>query len=371
MMLLGMLLLSLAQPVDDAANPAAAPINIVIVLADDLGYGDPGCYNDQSKIPTPNIDRLAAEGLRFTDAHTPSSVCSPTRYGLLTGRYAWRTKLKRSVLWPWSLPLIEQDRLTLPAMLQQHGYHTACIGKWHLGWDWPIDVDGHVSDEFDGVAIAANKRVPLGKRIDFSRPIASGPTSRGFNYYFGDDVPNFPPRCFIENDRSVGIPSVDRPKGMFGHDGPTLAGWDLSVVLADSRPKSRRLHRAACQASRATVLSLRSADRSPYPHRAIATLCRQERGGDLRRFRPRGRLGTRPGSGSARSYRRRGSHPRHLHQRQRFTAAKRRQHEWPDRLGEEVRPRPIAAVARHEIGRLGSRPSRALRGALARKNTCR
>ena len=229
MMMLGMVLLSLAQPVDDAASET--PINIVIVLADDLGYGDPGCYNDQSKIPTPNIDRLAAEGLRFTDAHTPSSVCSPTRYGLLTGRYAWRTKLKRSVLWPWSLPLIEKDRLTLPAMLQQHGYHTACIGKWHLGWDWPIDTDGHVSDEFDGVAIAAKKRVPLGKRIDFSRPIASGPTSRGFHYYFGDDVPNFPPYCFIENDHTVGIPSVDKPKGMFGHDGPTLAGWDLSVVM--------------------------------------------------------------------------------------------------------------------------------------------
>ncbi|MAW75866.1 MAG: hypothetical protein CMJ95_00555 [Planctomycetes bacterium] len=229
MMMLGMVLLSLAQPVDDAASET--PINIVIVLADDLGYGDPGCYNDQSKIPTPNIDRLAAEGLRFTDAHTPSSVCSPTRYGLLTGRYAWRTKLKRSVLWPWSLPLIEKDRLTLPAMLQQHGYHTACIGKWHLGWDWPIDTDGHVSDEFDGVAIAAKKRVPLGKRIAFSRPIASGPTSRGFHYYFGDDVPNFPPYCFIENDHTVGIPGVDKPKGMFGHDGPTLAGWDLSVVM--------------------------------------------------------------------------------------------------------------------------------------------
>ena len=230
-MLTGMLLLTLVSVVDDAAVQKDPPINIVIVLADDLGYGDPGCYNDQSKIPTPHIDRLAAEGLRFTDAHTPSSVCSPTRYGLLTGRYAWRTKLKRSVLWPWSLPLIEKGRLTLPAMLQQHGYHTACIGKWHLGWDWPIDADGHVSDEFDGVAIAANKRVPLGKRIAFSRPIASGPTSRGFDYYFGDDVPNFPPYCFIKNDRTVGIPSVDKPKKMFGHDGPTLAGWDLSVVL--------------------------------------------------------------------------------------------------------------------------------------------
>ncbi|RTZ89388.1 MAG: Cerebroside-sulfatase, partial [Planctomycetota bacterium] len=94
-MLTGMLLLTLASIVDDAAVQKDAPINIVIVLADDLGYGDPGCYNDQSKIPTPHIDRLATEGLRFTDAHTPSSVCSPTRYGLLTGRYAWRTRLKR------------------------------------------------------------------------------------------------------------------------------------------------------------------------------------------------------------------------------------------------------------------------------------
>lgn len=231
MMAMGLLLLALGQATPGASEDRDAPVNIVIVLADDLGYGDPGCYNDQSKIPTPNIDRLAAEGLRFTDAHTPSSVCSPTRYGLLTGRYAWRTALKRSVLWPWSLPLIEPDRLTMGGMLQQHGYHTACIGKWHLGWDWPIDSDGHVSDEFKGVAIAAKKRVPLGKRVNFSRPIASGPTTRGFDDYFGDDVPNFPPRCFIENDRTVGIPSVDKPKGMFGHDGPTLPGWDLSMVM--------------------------------------------------------------------------------------------------------------------------------------------
>ena len=124
--------------------------NIVIILADDLGYGDPGCYNDQSKIPTPHIDRLASEGLRFTDAHTPSSVCTPTRYGLLTGRYCWRTKLKRSVLWPWDPPLIAADRLTLPKMLKQHGYHTACVGKWHLGWDWPLKNGRHMSDEFKG-----------------------------------------------------------------------------------------------------------------------------------------------------------------------------------------------------------------------------
>ena len=96
--------------------------NIVIILADDLGYGDPGCYNDQSLIPTPNMDQLANQGMKFSDAHSPSSVCTPTRYGLLTGRYCWRTKLKRMVLWPWDPPLLESERLTLPEMLQQKGY---------------------------------------------------------------------------------------------------------------------------------------------------------------------------------------------------------------------------------------------------------
>jgi len=92
--------------------------NIVIILADDLGYGDPQVYNSESKIPTPHIDALANEGMRFSDAHSPSSVCSPTRYGLLTGRYAWRTELKRSVLWMWDKPLILTDRLTFPKMLK-------------------------------------------------------------------------------------------------------------------------------------------------------------------------------------------------------------------------------------------------------------
>jgi len=109
--------------------------NIVIVLADDLGYGDVHCYDpEHSKIPTPNLDRLAAEGMRFTAAHSPSAVCSPTRYGLLTGRYPWRSRLQRGVLQPYDLPLIASNRLTLPALLRAQGYHTACIGKWHLGW---------------------------------------------------------------------------------------------------------------------------------------------------------------------------------------------------------------------------------------------
>ena len=110
--------------------------NIVYILADDMGYGDMGCNNPESKIPTPNLDRLAAHGMRFTDAHAPSSVCTPSRYAILTGRYCWRGRLKRAVLWPWDAALIEKDRLTVPGLLRHNGYNTACIGKWHLGWDW-------------------------------------------------------------------------------------------------------------------------------------------------------------------------------------------------------------------------------------------
>src|SRR5262245_26740413 len=107
--------------------------NIVIILADDLGYGDPGCYTKQSRIPTPNLDRVAAAGMRFTAAHTPSAVCSPTRYGLLTGCYSWRGRLKQGVLQGYDPMLIEPDRLTLPALLRKQGYATGGVGKWHLG----------------------------------------------------------------------------------------------------------------------------------------------------------------------------------------------------------------------------------------------
>src|SRR6516225_4713207 len=106
---------------------AAERPNVVVVLADDLGYGDPGSYNPASKIPTPRIDGLAKEGMRFTDAHAPSAVCTPTRYALLTGRYAWRTRLQRGVLAPFDPPLIDPKTLTVPALLKQHGYATACI----------------------------------------------------------------------------------------------------------------------------------------------------------------------------------------------------------------------------------------------------
>ncbi len=214
---------------DDQPKPQRP--NIVIILADDLGYGDPQCYNAESKIPTPSIDRLASEGLRFTDAHTPSSVCTPTRYGLLTGRYCWRTDLKKSVLWPWDEPLIEANRLTLPAMLKTHGYHTACVGKWHLGWDWATSDGTRITDTVRSGQYDTKRRVAFGEKVDFTRPIGGGPCERGFDLYFGDDVPNFPPYCFIENDRTVGIPAVPKPKTMFGHPGPSVPDWDLTAVM--------------------------------------------------------------------------------------------------------------------------------------------
>jgi arylsulfatase A len=216
---------------------AERPPNIIYILADDLGYGDLGCYNRQSKIPTPNLNRLAAEGTRFTDAHAPTSVCTPTRYAILTGRYSWRTRLQRGVLGPWGTPLIAADRLTVPGLLAKHGYATACFGKWHLGWTWPTT---------DGMPpLSGPNRL---SNVDYGKPVADGPTSRGFGYYFGVDVPNYPPYCFIENDRTVGVPSLPdtgRAEG-FNRPGPMLPGWRLVDILPElTRRASGWVERAA------------------------------------------------------------------------------------------------------------------------------
>jgi arylsulfatase A len=211
--------------------------NILYILADDLGYGDLVCYNKDSKIPTPNLDRLAAEGIRFTDAHAPTSVCTPTRYALLTGRYAWRSPLKRGVLIPWGQTLIAPERLTVASMLQQQGYATACIGKWHLGWKWPTK-DGQ--PPLSGPDRLSN--------VDFTKPIADGPATRGFDYYFGTDVPNYPPYCFIENDRTVGIPSApSRPE--FNRPGPMLPGWQWVEIMPELTRRAVRYIENAAQAS--------------------------------------------------------------------------------------------------------------------------
>lgn len=197
----------------------AAWPNIVVLLADDLGYGDPHCYNPASKAPTPNIDRLARQGRRFTDAHSPSSVCSPTRYALLTGRYAWRTRLKLGVLNPWDPALIEPNRLTLPALLKRHGYATAAFGKWHLGWTWSTADDRPLRP--DGKGFPA--------QVDFHRPIADGPTTRGFDRFFGMVGNTVASPCLLDGDRPLFTgdnPPLDRAPQIAGVPRGLLEPWE-------------------------------------------------------------------------------------------------------------------------------------------------
>jgi len=214
--------------------------NIVYILADDMGYGDMGCNNPDAKIPTPNLDRLAAQGMRFTDAHAPSSVCTPSRYAILTGRYCWRTELKSGVLWPWDRPLITPDRLTVAGLLRQNGYRTACIGKWHLGWNWGTKDGQSASKGVDPGVYDVEVRSKLGENIDFEKPVRGGPIDCGFEYYFGEDVPNFPPYTWFEQDRLLAQPTEKKPEEMFGHPGAMAPGWKLEEVMPELTKRSVR-----------------------------------------------------------------------------------------------------------------------------------
>lgn len=211
--------------------------NIVLIYADDLGYGDVQLYNPvKGKIPTPHLDQLAGEGMHFTDAHSSSAVCSPSRYTLLTGRYHWRSPLQKGIVNLYAPPLITPERLTIGGLAQQKGYHTACIGKWHLGWEWPIPEgkrDLFSSGERNIKATDEHRKV---WREVFSQKIPGGPTAVGFDEYFGTDVPNWPPYCFIENDQTVGIPSEFGAARLFGKNqaslqGPSLKDWQLENIL--------------------------------------------------------------------------------------------------------------------------------------------
>lgn len=190
--------------------------NIIVVLADDLGYGDLSAFNPKGKIITPHLDQMAADGMRFTDAHTSSAVCTPTRYGLLTGRYNWRTRLKKSVLSGTSKALIPRDRTTLASMLKHSGYHTAFIGKWHLGWDWALNSNlesDEVSWDFGDTD------------IDFSSPISNGPGSLGFDYSYGHSGSlDMAPYVYVENGKVTAAPdrsTVNTDFHGFWREGPT------------------------------------------------------------------------------------------------------------------------------------------------------
>lgn len=170
------LLLSQSNPVYGAEASLGTLPNILLILADDLGYGDVGCYNDQAKVATPNIDRLAREGMRFTDAHSPATVCTPTRYSLMTGQMAFRVPRGGTVFTGVGGPsLIAPGRLTLPGMLRARGYTTACVGKWHIGLTF-FDKDGQP---------VRGSGVDAVGRVDFSRRIEGGPLDHGFDRFFG------------------------------------------------------------------------------------------------------------------------------------------------------------------------------------------
>ncbi|NOY81471.1 MAG: arylsulfatase [Kiritimatiellaeota bacterium] len=175
--------------------------NIVWIMADDMGYGDVAAFNPESRVPTPNMDRLAAQGMRFTDAHSSSAVCTPSRYSVLTGRYCWRTRLKHGVNGGFSLPLIDPARLTTAALLQRRGYTTAAIGKWHVGLEFQTQTGARANpDNWEDEGL-----------WDYTKPIIGGPNAVGFDYFFGiAGSLDMPPYCFIENNRTVGIPNVPK-----------------------------------------------------------------------------------------------------------------------------------------------------------------
>jgi arylsulfatase A-like enzyme len=176
-----------------AASVEAAP-NIIFILADDLGYGDVGALNPESKIPTPNIDRLAAEGMTFTDAHSPSAVCTPTRYATLTGRYSWRSRLKSGVLNGYGEPLIEPDRPTVASHLKAAGYHTAVIGKWHLGLGFQKEGDDWAWDQ----------------------ELTYSPVDVGFQHSLVIPASlDFPPYVYIEGHKITGLPDGRQTKRSF------------------------------------------------------------------------------------------------------------------------------------------------------------
>ncbi|MBT8484622.1 MAG: arylsulfatase [Phycisphaerales bacterium] len=220
---LALLFIALLASPADAARP-----NIVIVLADDLGIGDATCYNPDSRIPTPHLDRVAREGVRFDDAHAPSAVCTPTRYGLLTGHYAWRTRLTSGVLWTgWDRPLIEPGRPTLASFLRANGYRTAVAGKWHLGWSW-------ASTDGTPVTVASHDQV------DYTRPVSSGPGDAGFDESFVIPASlDMPPYLWLQDDRVVAAPTGHTKGsqrrwsggGGFWRAGPIAPGFEFDDVV--------------------------------------------------------------------------------------------------------------------------------------------
>jgi arylsulfatase A-like enzyme len=209
-----------------SGSAAENPPNIIYILADDLGYGDVQYLNpEHSKIATPGMDQLATQGMVFTDAHSSSSVCTPTRYGILTGRYNWRTYKQSGVLFGFDQPLIAKDRLTVAGLLKEQGYKTAMVGKWHLGMGLSSP-DGKPTTGMKGSV----------KSVDWNAPISDTPIHHGFETYYGIAASlDMPPYIFIENDRFVGECTTMKN---FGRPGPAHADFEAVDVLGVIGDKS-------------------------------------------------------------------------------------------------------------------------------------
>ena len=196
----------------------AAKPNIVLIMADDMGFGDVQALNSNSQIPTPNLNQLANDGMAFLDAHSPSAVCTPTRYALVTGRYCWRSRLKRGVLNGYGEPLIEKDRSTLASVLRSAGYETGIVGKWHLG-----------------LGFAKDPAKTENKGFDFSKPIDHGPNDLGWDFSFVIPASlDFPPYVYIKNHTITQFPSIRekaRKFPAFWRTGERAPDFDMAGCL--------------------------------------------------------------------------------------------------------------------------------------------
>jgi len=200
-----LLISSCSQPDPESKVEKLRP-NINYILADDLGYGDISAHNPESAVQTPHMDRLVKQGMSFSDAHSASAVCTPTRYGILTGEYCWRTSLKSGVLWGYSPPLIKPDQVTIASFLEGHGYRTGVVGKWHLGLGWQPRDTAKPIEQYDWNYLYNQQ---LGSNVDYSKPVTGGPNQLGFEYsYIFPSSLDMTPYLYLENGQATELPTA-------------------------------------------------------------------------------------------------------------------------------------------------------------------